>query len=132
MRSETKAHIRILKDDHMPLCALRSDDLVQISGDTAVVKKALHQIASRLHLNPSRTQHLLAFFVPGGYQSGGSLLGPTAGPPIVGITPLAGSYGDIKVTLVTGRSLCTRLPGMKFHPWSLQFVWFAQLETLGA
>lgn len=69
---------------------------LQISGDAAVVKKALHQIASRLHLNPSRTQHLLASSVPGGYQSGGSLLGPTAGPPIVGIAPLAGSYGGYK------------------------------------
>ncbi|XP_058768894.1 RNA-binding KH domain-containing protein RCF3-like [Vicia villosa] len=29
MRSETEAHIRILKDDHMPLCALRSDEFVQ-------------------------------------------------------------------------------------------------------
>ncbi|XP_058778819.1 RNA-binding KH domain-containing protein RCF3 [Vicia villosa] len=96
MRTETGAQIRILKDDHVPLCALRSDELVQISGDAAVVKKALHQIASRLHLNPSRTQHLLASSVPGGYQSGGSLLGPTAGPPIVGIAPLAGSYGGYK------------------------------------
>ncbi|MCH98513.1 RNA-binding KH domain protein, partial [Trifolium medium] len=81
---------------HVPLCALRSDELVQISGDAAVVKKALIQIASRLHLNPSRTQHLLASAAPAVYPSGGSLLGPTAGPPIVGIAPLVGPYGGYK------------------------------------
>ncbi|PPD76146.1 hypothetical protein GOBAR_DD26930 [Gossypium barbadense] len=59
IRSETGAQIRILKDD-LPSCALPTDELVQISGEAAVVKKALHQIASRLHENPSRSQHLLA------------------------------------------------------------------------
>ncbi|KAK2365877.1 KH domain-containing protein HEN4 [Trifolium repens] len=96
LRSETGAQIRILKDEHVPPCALRSDELVQISGDATVVKKALIQIASRLHLNPSRTQHLLASAAPGAYPSGGSLLGPTAGPPIVGIAPLVGPYGGYK------------------------------------
>ncbi|XP_004489407.1 RNA-binding KH domain-containing protein RCF3 isoform X1 [Cicer arietinum] len=97
IRNETGAQIRILKDEHVPPCALSSDELVQISGDAAVVKKALHQIASRLHLNPSRTQHLLASAVPGVYPpSGGSLLGPTAGPPIVGIAPPFGPYGGYK------------------------------------
>lgn len=96
LRSETGAQIRILKDDHVPACALRSDELVQISGDAAVVKKALHQIASRLHHNPSRTQHLLGSAVPSVYPSGGSLMGPTAGPPIVGMAPLVGPYGGYK------------------------------------
>ncbi|KAI5340959.1 hypothetical protein L3X38_020233 [Prunus dulcis] len=84
--------IRILKDDHLPACALNSDELVQISGEAPLVKKALFQIASRLHDNPSRSQHLLTSAVPM-YTSGGSLMGPSGGPPIVGIAPLMGPYG---------------------------------------
>ncbi|XP_027359577.1 RNA-binding KH domain-containing protein RCF3 isoform X2 [Abrus precatorius] len=96
IRSETGAQIRILKDEHLPACALSSDELVQISGDAGVVKKALYQIASRLHDNPSRSQHLLTSAVPGVYPAGGSLIGPTAGAPIVGIAPLVGAYGGYK------------------------------------
>lgn len=66
---------------------------LQISGDAAVVKKALVQIASRLHDNPSRTQHLLTSAVPGGYAAGGSIMGPAAGAPIMGMAPLVGGYG---------------------------------------
>ena len=69
---------------------------IQISGDAAVVKKALIQIASRLHENPSRSQHLLTSAVPGAFPASGSLLGPTAGAPIVGIAPLVGPYGGYK------------------------------------
>lgn len=93
IRSETGAQVRILKDERLPLCALSSDELVQISGDAAVVKKALVQIASRLHDNPSRTQHLLTSAVPGGYAAGGSVMGPNAGAPIIGMAPLVGAYG---------------------------------------
>ncbi|XP_019428578.1 PREDICTED: KH domain-containing protein At4g18375 isoform X1 [Lupinus angustifolius] len=96
IRSDTGAQIRILKDDHLPSCALGSDELVQISGDAAVVKKALYQIASRLHDNPSRSQHLLASAVPGVYPPGGSFMGPTSGAPIMGIAPLMGTYGGYK------------------------------------
>lgn len=96
IRSETGAQIRILKDDHLPPCALSSDELVQVSGEAPVVKKALYQIASRLHDNPSRSQHLLTSSVPNVYQSGGSLMGPAGGAPIVGIAPLMGPYGGYK------------------------------------
>ncbi|XAR71256.1 hypothetical protein NMG60_11028437 [Bertholletia excelsa] len=91
IRTETGAQVRILKDDHLPRCALSSDELVQISGDAGIVRKALYQIASRLHDNPSRTQHLLASAVPNAYPSSGSLMGPTAAAPIVGIAPLFGN-----------------------------------------
>ncbi|XP_041008297.1 KH domain-containing protein At4g18375-like [Juglans microcarpa x Juglans regia] len=93
IRSDTGAQIRILKDEHLPPCALSSDELVQVSGESLVVKKALHQIASRLHDNPSRSQHLLTSTAPNMYASGGSLMGPTSGAPIVGIAPLMGPYG---------------------------------------
>ncbi|TYI63386.1 hypothetical protein E1A91_D09G014200v1 [Gossypium mustelinum] len=87
IRSETGAQILILKDD-LPSCALSTDELVQISGEAAVVKKALHQIASRLHENPSRSQHLLASAVSNAY--------PAAGARIVGVTSLVGPYGRYK------------------------------------
>ncbi|KAJ6860780.1 RNA-binding KH domain-containing protein RCF3 isoform X2 [Populus alba x Populus x berolinensis] len=96
IRSETGAVIRILKDEHLPPCALSSDELVQISGEAAVLKKALYQIASRLHDNPSRSQHLLVSAVPNVYSSVGSLVGPSAAAPIVGIAPLMGPYGGFK------------------------------------
>ncbi|KAA8547972.1 hypothetical protein F0562_004401 [Nyssa sinensis] len=91
IRNETGAQVRILKDDHLPSCALSSDELVQISGEASVVRKALYQIASRLHDNPSRSQHMLASAVPGG-----SLMGPTTGAPIMGLAPLMGPYGGYK------------------------------------
>ncbi|GKU99527.1 hypothetical protein SLEP1_g12366 [Rubroshorea leprosula] len=59
IRSETHAQIRILRDEHLPSCALSSDELLQIMGEPSVVRKALYFVASRLHQNPSRTQHLL-------------------------------------------------------------------------
>ncbi|EOY03507.1 RNA-binding KH domain-containing protein isoform 1 [Theobroma cacao] len=96
IRSETGAQIRILKDEHLPSCALSTDELVQISGEATVVKKALHQIASRLHENPSRSQHLLASAMSNAYPAGGALLGPAAGAQIVGIAPLVGPYGGYK------------------------------------
>ncbi|KAL2505020.1 RNA-binding KH domain-containing protein [Abeliophyllum distichum] len=96
IRSETGAQVRIFKDDHLPACALGSDELVQISGEASVVKKALYQIASRLHDNPSRSQHMLASSVPSVYPSGGSLIGAPAGASIMGLTPLVGPYGGYK------------------------------------
>ncbi|KAL0450534.1 UNVERIFIED_CONTAM: RNA-binding KH domain-containing protein RCF3 [Sesamum latifolium] len=96
IRSDTGAQIRIVKDDHLPTCALSSDELVQISGDASVVKKALYQIASRLHDNPSRSQHLLSSSVPSVFTSGSSVLGAAAGAPIMGLTPLIGPYGGYK------------------------------------
>ncbi|KAL5741275.1 hypothetical protein ACOSP7_028007 [Xanthoceras sorbifolium] len=96
IRADTGAQIRILKDDHLPSCALSSDELVQISGEATVVKKALYQIASRLHENPSRSQHSLASAISNVYSSSGSLMGPTAAAPIVGIASLVGPYGGYK------------------------------------
>ncbi|KAA0039466.1 KH domain-containing protein [Cucumis melo var. makuwa] len=96
IRTETGAQVRILKDDHLPRCALSSDELVQISGEPLIVKKALYQIASRLHDNPSRSQHLLASAIPGVYSSGGSLMASTHGAPIMGLAPLVSPYGGYK------------------------------------
>ena len=95
IRSESGAQIRILKDDHLPSCSLSSNELIQISKEPSIVRKILYQIASRLHDNPSRSQHLLAL-VPIGYSSGGSLIGLTSGAPIMGLAPLVGTYGGYR------------------------------------
>ncbi|KAK2994613.1 hypothetical protein RJ640_025667 [Escallonia rubra] len=96
IRSDSGAQVRILKDDHLPACALSSDELVQISGEAPVVRKALYLITSRLHSNPSRSQHMLASAAPNVYPSGGSLMGHSGGPPVMGLTPLVSSYGGYK------------------------------------
>eukprot|EP00262_Sarcandra_glabra_P005174 TRINITY_DN164_c2_g1_i5.p1 TRINITY_DN164_c2_g1~~TRINITY_DN164_c2_g1_i5.p1 ORF type:complete len:554 (+),score=98.85 TRINITY_DN164_c2_g1_i5:154-1815(+) len=94
IRSETGAQVRILKNESLPPCAMSSDELLQISGEAAVVKKALYQISSRLHDNPSRSQHLLTSSNANMYQPGGQMVGSNAGAPY--ITPLMGSFGGYK------------------------------------
>ncbi|WMV17415.1 hypothetical protein MTR67_010800 [Solanum verrucosum] len=68
IRSESGAQIRILKDNHLPACALSSDELLQ---------------------------HLLASAAPNIYSSS-SLVGHTVGAPIVGMASLMGSYRGYK------------------------------------
>ncbi|KAJ9562104.1 hypothetical protein OSB04_007264 [Centaurea solstitialis] len=96
IRTDTGAQIRIMKENHLPACALSSDELVQISGEASIVRKALYQIATRLHDNPSRSQHLLTSSTPNAYPSGGSIMGAAGGAPIMGLTPLVGAYGGYK------------------------------------
>ncbi|KAF5766038.1 putative K domain-containing protein [Helianthus annuus] len=93
IRSDTDSQIRIVKDHHLPACALSNDELVQISGESSNVRKALFQIAARLHDNPSRSQHLLSSSTPNVYPSGGSLIGA---PPMMSLTPMVGAYGGYK------------------------------------
>ncbi|KAI3503312.1 hypothetical protein L1887_31752 [Cichorium endivia] len=81
IRTDTSAQIRIMKDNHLPTCALPGDELVQISGEGSNVRKALFQIASRLHDNPSKSNHLLT------------------GAPIMGLTSLLGGYKGENGTL---------------------------------
>jgi poly(rC)-binding protein 2/3/4 len=60
LRNDTNAQIRVIKD-HLPACALTlsHDELLLIIGEPLVVREALYQVASLLHDNPSRFQHLL-------------------------------------------------------------------------
>lgn len=94
-RSDTGAQIRILKNEHLPACALSSDELLLISGEASVAKKALYLLSSKLHENPSRTQHLLTAAMSNMYQSG-PFMAPNAGAPIMGLAPLMGPYGGYK------------------------------------
>ncbi|KAK1425779.1 hypothetical protein QVD17_21137 [Tagetes erecta] len=94
IRNETRAQIRILSSDHLPNCALNSDELLQISGDTTAVRKALYQVASRLHDNPSRSQHLL-LSSSSLHRASGGYMGPNPGGPM-GASSLMGPYGSYK------------------------------------
>ncbi|CAK7326109.1 unnamed protein product [Dovyalis caffra] len=90
IRSETRAQIRITKDEHLPPLALSTDELLLIYGEPSVVRKALYQVATRLHENPSRSQHLLLSSSANMYQSGGMFVTPNAGAPLLGL------YGNYK------------------------------------
>ncbi|EOY01884.1 RNA-binding KH domain-containing protein, putative isoform 6 [Theobroma cacao] len=84
IRSETHAQIRVLSNEHLPACALSSDELLQIIGEPSVVRRALYHVASRLHDNPSRSQHLLLSSLSNVNQPGGMYMN----------APLIGSYGN--------------------------------------
>ncbi|CAN6207503.1 unnamed protein product [Urochloa humidicola] len=95
IRSETGAQIRVLSNDHIPACAINGDELLQISGDAIVVRKALRQVSSRLHDNPSKSQpHLASSFAQP--YAGSSHLGSSSAAPVVGITPVISAFGGYK------------------------------------
>eukprot|EP00897_Mesotaenium_endlicherianum_P003561 jgi/Mesen1/3232/ME000187S02395 len=54
MRRSSHAHIRILPRNELPGCALETDELVQIVGDLNAARSAVHQVSSRLRLNPPK------------------------------------------------------------------------------
>ena len=54
------------------------------------MRKALYQVATRLHENPSRSQHLLLSSSANTYQSGGMFVTANAGAPLLGL------YGNYK------------------------------------
>ncbi|KAM0936186.1 putative K domain-containing protein [Dioscorea sansibarensis] len=96
IRSETGAQVRIMKNEHLPPCAINNDELLQISGEVSLVKKALFQVSTRLHDNPSRSQHLLAGNLPGSFPPVAQYGVPNTGPPVIGMGPMMGHYGGYK------------------------------------
>lgn len=68
LRSETGASIRVLPADHLPTCAMSTDELVQISGKPDVAKKALYDVSTLLHQNPRKDKPPLTFPLPFGGQ----------------------------------------------------------------
>ncbi|KAL6883503.1 hypothetical protein ACP4OV_010917 [Aristida adscensionis] len=54
LRNDTGAGIRVLPSEKLPQCALKSDELVQISGAPSLVRKALYEISTRLHQHPRK------------------------------------------------------------------------------
>ncbi|KAJ7545095.1 hypothetical protein O6H91_09G107100 [Diphasiastrum complanatum] len=57
MREESGAQIRILPRDQLPVCALVSDEVVQLFGEANAVRKALRLISSRLLENTPRDRY---------------------------------------------------------------------------
>ncbi|XP_073303202.1 KH domain-containing protein At4g18375-like isoform X2 [Primulina huaijiensis] len=96
IRNDTHAQIRILGSEHLPPCALSSDELIQITGETTVVMNSLYQIASRLHDNPSRSQQTL-LSSPSIYRNGIAFNNSNTGGPLVGATSLMGPYMNHKI-----------------------------------
>ncbi|GLT34034.1 hypothetical protein SLA2020_085800 [Shorea laevis] len=76
LRSDTGASIRVLPSDHLPSCAMSTDELVQISGKNDVVKRALYEVSTRLHQNPRKDKPPMSFSVPYGGQSFSPALPP--------------------------------------------------------
>ncbi|CAK9150701.1 unnamed protein product [Ilex paraguariensis] len=69
LRSETGASIRVLPAEHLPTCAMETDELVQISGKPAVAKQALYEVSTLLHQNPRKDKPPLNFPMVHGGQS---------------------------------------------------------------
>ncbi|CAA3003358.1 KH domain-containing At4g18375-like [Olea europaea subsp. europaea] len=81
LRSETGANIRVLPADHLPACAMSTDELVQISGEPAIAKKALYEVSTLLHQNPRKDKPPLGFPAPHVSQ------GFPPGPPLENMLP---------------------------------------------
>ncbi|XP_073054291.1 RNA-binding KH domain-containing protein RCF3-like [Primulina eburnea] len=96
IRIDTHAQIRILGSEHLPPCALSSDEVIQITGETTVVMNALYQVASRIHDNPSRSQHSL-LSSPSIYRSGITFNNSNASGTLLGATSLMGPYMNHKI-----------------------------------
>ncbi|KAL6587910.1 hypothetical protein OROMI_000888 [Orobanche minor] len=89
LRSETGANIRVVPSDHLAACSMRDDELVQISGKPAIVKKALFEVSTLLHRNPRKDKTPLHFLPPyashhSPYTSEGFHL---PGPPVRNMLP---------------------------------------------
>ncbi|RZC61139.1 hypothetical protein C5167_022917 [Papaver somniferum] len=100
LRTDTGANIRILPTDHLPTCAMPTDELVQISGISAIAKRALYDISTMLHQNPRPPMNTGGGFYPPGPPMGNMIpqgnppwsqrnAGPHGPPPL----PWDGGYG---------------------------------------
>lgn len=69
LRGETRANIRVLPADHLPSCAMTSDELVQISGKPTIARKALYEVSTLLHQNPRKDKPPLSFPLGHGTQN---------------------------------------------------------------
>lgn len=88
LRSETGASIRVLPSEHLPSCALRTDELVQMQGKPTILKRALYDVSTLLHQNP-RKEKALNFALPSrgpGFHAAGPPL--TNMPPPRGVDPM--------------------------------------------
>eukprot|EP00249_Psilotum_nudum_P020190 c27596_g1_i3 orf=979-2661(+) len=128
MRKDSGAQIRILPKNQLPACATPNDELVQVSGDRAPVRKALQAVSAKLHENPPRERSQGGTLsqgptipsgnslVPAGslLPSGGSLLAQAtvAGGPIMGLGHSLPPLGMRGTTAVSNWRLGSSYPGL--------------------
>ncbi|XP_058227967.1 KH domain-containing protein HEN4-like [Rhododendron vialii] len=82
LRSDTGAGIRVLPAENLPTCAMSTDELVQISGKPAIVRRALYDVSTLLHQNPKKDNPSMSFPL----SQGGRGFHPI-GPPIDDMPP---------------------------------------------
>ncbi|KAG5535319.1 hypothetical protein RHGRI_023179 [Rhododendron griersonianum] len=82
LRSDTGAGIRVLPAENLPTCAMSTDELVQISGKPAIVRRALYDVSTLLHQNPKKDNPSMSFPL----SQGGRGFRPI-GPPIDDMPP---------------------------------------------
>ncbi|KAJ8558369.1 hypothetical protein K7X08_005135 [Anisodus acutangulus] len=97
LRSETGASIRVLSAEHLPACAMSTDELVQISGKPALVRKALYEVSTLLHQNPRKDKPTLSFSMVHGAQG----FHPP-GPPVENMIPPGKSMWSQNKTNLNG------------------------------
>ncbi|RAL46596.1 hypothetical protein DM860_004875 [Cuscuta australis] len=54
LRTEIGADILVLPPESLPACAMDTDELVQVSGEPGLVKRAVYEISTLLHQNPRK------------------------------------------------------------------------------
>ncbi|KAG0489387.1 hypothetical protein HPP92_008198 [Vanilla planifolia] len=87
LRGDTNANIRILSAEHLPPCAMSSDELVQISGKPNIVRRALYEISTHLHNHPRKDnpslEDIISASIQDRYQSISAMPPPVAhGNPV--------------------------------------------------
>ncbi|KAF3663399.1 putative ribulose bisphosphate carboxylase small chain 2A, chloroplastic [Capsicum annuum] len=97
LRSETGASIRVLSAEHLPACAMTTDELVQISGKPALVRKAVYEVSTLLHQNPRKDKPTLSFPMVHGAQG----FHPP-GPPVDNMIPPGKSMWSQSKTNLNG------------------------------
>ncbi|KAG0498048.1 hypothetical protein HPP92_002739 [Vanilla planifolia] len=95
IRRDTGATINIWKYEHIPVCAMNGEELLEISGDSLVVKDALFQISCILQGHPSRS-HVLFSSEASFNPSGGNLVKD----PVVGSNSPRDENREFTVRLV--------------------------------
>ncbi|MCO5614293.1 hypothetical protein L7F22_068571 [Adiantum nelumboides] len=136
MRKDIGVQIRILPKEQQPPSAGSTDELVQVAGDGALVRRALLEISTRLHENITgeHTQKgaymsqgpgsmMAPMFSGGGgmypsmgYLQAGSLLGPSSGDPMQGLGySYGGMYGDANMGHTWGVSMPSAASGALPH-----------------
>lgn len=108
LRSETGANIRVLPAEHLPACAVSTDELVQISGKPDVVKRALYEVSTRLHQNPRKDKPPLNFSKPYGAQS--------FHPPVTNKLPPANPVWSHRNSSSHGMPLVPLMGAYRDHP----------------